>query len=1100
MRPSVTHMRGWGSTMRFALSAAVVIGILSCGSAPQPFIINGPGGDQGNEQPTLQITAPSGNITIGQGDRFLIEWTDSDRDDDALISFLLVNTGTNARTLLVSGISENVEPGLFSVATSLIAPGPYSLLGIIDDGVNAPVESLAILDGATGSQPLQIIIAEEGTGPQTVPPTVAVTSPEVNLSVAQDDELSITLQANDTLAGATTPFDVDSAVRLFVVLDVDRDPNNDDPANPDPSRIIVIDDRTILDGTAASPITVPITIDLTRFPPLPGGAPYFIRATIDDGTNPRVHSYAVGTLSIVQLAAGVVDLNDVGRTKSGAKLQGFNPGASLGSSLTTVTDFDFDGVDDFVVAAQFGNPQNVGPVGEAYLIYGKPGERFGGTVSVNGVSGAVPGAVFQAPPLRNVDDLLFGRTRDETARTNGITDVSFIRDLTGDGRPELMFGLSHVHGAFDGTDFDPGDDQPGLLGCYPDLIVNNRNDTDPVRDRDAFYAGGMAIIVNSENRDNAPRVTPTPGRLDTTSISLELVGQLPIILNTAGIFEPSAPLNNSSGAIIARADNSAVDGVTTSEPDRIAGARFVAGGFDMIDAFSLDQPPRNGLFGQAVASIGDLNSDGLDEIIVSAPTNQRYLQDLADEIGVATSTQIRSTMFKGDIVIFPGFDYNVVTQRDNNDDAGTCRQPRLDNFEFPPLGSCGANLTARHYVIPADTVEIFPEDINDRLGGASSAGDFNRGTDRLDDILCGAPLNDRSASLTDSGAVYIIYSRTPLGVVRLSNADDRVLRPPMLRIRGNSTNDQIGWRQTTGLDVNGDRVDDVFFGSPRADFGSISRTSCGGDFNNDGFLDQGDFRASSFDGCERSADELFSDDRCKEFDYDNDGDVDADDRCVFCCLSGECSPDSSCILGKNGGDCCANVVDNGFVGIVFGGVSIDGDRDLNQLGTSELPGVKFFGSAAGHRAGMDVATAGDFNQDGFGDILIAVPGEVRRDAAGRERLGVVYLIFGGTHLTNTTWNLSSVGTRDLPGIVFISPYVKGRPNEAAPTTVGFIGDINSDGFGDIAIGNPRADFIDPSFPQGPDAPGSDAATGRRSNVGDAYIIYGNNFGSNRDVP
>ena len=64
----------------------------------------------------------------------------------------------------------------------------------------------------------------------------------------------------------------------------------------------------------------------------------------------------------------------------------------------------------------------------------------------------------------------------------------------------------------------------------------------------------------------------------------------------------------------------------------------------------------------------------------------------------------------------------------------------------------------------------------------------------------------------------------------------------------------------------------------------------------------------------------------------------------------------------------------------------------------------------------------------------------------------------------------------------------------------FIGDINDDGFDDIAIGNPKADFIDLSFPQGPDAPGGDAAVGRRRNAGDVYIVYGNNFGSNRGVP
>jgi hypothetical protein len=258
----------------------------------------------------------------------------------------------------------------------------------------------------------------------------------------------------------------------------------------------------------------------------------------------------------------------------------------------------------------------------------------------------------------------------------------------------------------------------------------------------------------------------------------------------------------------------------------------------------------------------------------------------------------------------------------------------------------------------------------------------------------------------------------------------------------------------------------------------------------------------SFSDCQaRFGTSVFTSDACKAFDYDNDADIDNDDRCVFCCLSGVCSVDSACINGKNSGSCCENMVDNGFVAVVFGGRTIDGDRDFSQIAKSDLPGVKFYGGQANDLVGWDVSSAGDFNQDGFGDILIAAPGEIRRDSAGRERLGVVYLVFGGTHLYNTEWNLSDpdrgVGSVSLPGIVFVSPYTKGRPNEAAPTAVGFIGDINNDGFGDIAIGNPRADFMDQTFPQGPDAPGDDAAAGRRSDAGEVYVIYGNNFGSNR---
>lgn len=1100
--------------MRNALDLKITVGVLlaiggvawivgsvaSCGTAPTPFLVHGPA-TLGNEPPTLNIIEPSANLTTGQGDPFLIQWTDRDRDNNARITFSLVSVGTNESVLVASGIEENDAsgPDLITVSTILIPPGSYNLLGVIDDGENPPVEVFAELADATAEQRVIIRIVGAGEGPQTEPPIVAVTQPGFNLSVAQEDTLRIAVQPSTLEPNAAVPFDPDSDLRLFILLDMDQDPNNDDPANADPSQIIVLQEQTIGAGDFDT-ISFDIRIDLAVIPARPTGEPYFIRATVDDATNPRVHSYAVGTISVVQLAAGTVDLFDIGRTKSGARFYGFNPGASLGSSLSSVGDFDADGTGDFVLVARFGNPQNTGPVGEAYLIYGQNEVRFGGTLSVNTISDIVSGAIFQAPPVRDP----FPRQRtclggsvftDPGARSDGITDVSFVRDLTGDGRPDILLGLPHVHGAFDSTDYDPSDEdfQGNPCGCFPDLLVNNLTETDQNDPVDVqFYAGGMAIMVNSQNRDNSPRISPRPTRLATTSIALELVGQRRFVLSAGGL--------SAAGSILARADNADLGPALGNDPDeqnRIAGARFVGGGFEFEDPFAQGQPPREGLFGQSFRSMGDLNSDGLDELVISAPRNERYLADLLTTFGFF-STHWQSSRFRGSIVVLPGLNYNQEFWRDSDDDNGTARIPLLDHH-IHPIGRCSAPPRGRHTDIPADWFEIFAEGLDDMLGQGGSAGDFNQ--DGLDDVLCGAPLNDRSSSAVDTGAAYIIYSRTPFGGVNLANADDPILRPPMLRIRGEEVGDQIGWRQVAGLDVNGDRIDDVFIASPRADFGDVTRTTCAADFNLDGIITQNDLTLLAFDNCaEGAGDEVFSDDPCKAFDYDNDGDIDADDRCVFCCLSGECESDEECVFGLDSGDCCANLVDNGFIGIIFGGVFIDGDRRLSQLATSQLPGVRFFGSGVGHRAGIDISSARDFNQDGFGDILIAVPGEVRRDSAGRERLGVVYLIFGGVHLRNTTWNLSEVGSDELPGIVFLSPYVKGFPNEAAPTTVGFIGDINSDGFGDIAIGNPKADFVDLSFPQGPNAPGSDPSAGRRSNTGDAYVIYGNNFGSNRAGP
>jgi hypothetical protein len=398
------------------------------------------------------------------------------------------------------------------------------------------------------------------------------------------------------------------------------------------------------------------------------------------------------------------------------------------------------------------------------------------------------------------------------------------------------------------------------------------------------------------------------------------------------------------------------------------------------------------------------------------------------------------------------------------DDLGGSCSPRDPEWRSGPF-------------IPDASYEIFAEDVDDYLGQARYAGDFN--LDGVSDILAGAPLND--AIDENTGAAYVIYGRVPVGDFNLALADDATQRPPMLRVRGATAGDRIGHQQERLEDVNGDRVGDVVISSPTADFGGILRTECGADFDGDGDVDADDLSAVSFSAC--LGQEVFLDDACKAFDYDNDRLITEGDQAVLECLQ----------QGEEG--CCP--VDNGFVGIIFGGTSLDGDRSINQVATSDLPGAVFYGGSIGDRAGASVSSAGDFNQDGFGDLLIAAPGEVRVDAGGQSRMGAVYLIFGGPHLTNRSFNLALAGTDELPGIVFLSPHAAGRPDEAPPDHVGVLGDINNDGFSDIAIGNTTADFVDETLPQDPGGPGTDPSTGRRPDSGEVYVIYGNNFGGNR---
>lgn len=1244
----------------------------------------------GNVPPELVITAPVTNLNLNQGERFTITWTDRDPDSAARISFSLISIETGFEIILVSNIEENdsLAPDQFSVATDLIPLGQYNLRGVISDSVNPPVTVFALLEGTTNR--VTITIGEPGINPLNAPPRIAVIEPSFNQGVAQDDTLTVVAAPTNNLNDEVTPYDPVDETQLFILLDLDDNPQNDDPRSPDPTRIIVLRQTTIAAGDA-TPQVFNIAVDLGVIPPRPDGSEYFVRATIIDPSNRPVHAYANGTIRVLRSASGLVDLSQVGRTLSGARWQGFNPGARLGTDMISMGDFDADGIDDFLMVAKFGNPRNFGNIGEAYLVYGLDRVRFGGEINVNSVATDISGVIFEAPPNRLEH---FHQEAENTPR--GITSVATVPDLTGDGRPDLLFGMGLVSGIFQGRDddtddnpdtrlvrleiqqelvrrllnnnLDPnlddnfqgvvdtfvdrlqaaatngdatdlrvssavvpdemnpadrfiliayngllslfttlntddigdleatlelsvvgqlppttaisahqlrlninnsvsyntfgGDGMPGPtedseyeteelgitvnflegsiridvtetiqalldgelgvapgwiivpqavvdasvfssefavtelrprlvitydedlgpgasnVGCYPDPFANNQSDSfddpavvsNPMVDS-SFEATGVAVMVSSDNRDIDG--VGELDRLESTVVTLELAGQeIPLV----GL-SPSYPgllggNPNISGFIEHQAFVPGGDA-------QIMGCRFQPGWYDYIGegVFGVAKP-RADYFGEHVASMPDVDNDGGPEIIISAPRNELYLSTIASDIADSSSLRhLASTAssYTGSIMVFPTADYGrsgVATDANDNQtiprrasNTGTCSQPRMSR--------------AGPFVIRGG-FQIFAENVSDFLGGAEHAGDVN--LDGVPDIVCGAPLNDFGA-LTDAGAVYILYGRTPVGDVRLANLDTPGLRPPTIRIRGETINDRIGTVQTSGLDINGDRVDDVFFASPHADF-ALSRPLCG-DLNGDGVVDSNDLNLSTFNACQANfGEEVFLDDPCKPFDFDNDRDIDDDDRAVFDCL----------VAGFS--DCCP--IDNGYVGVVFGNVNLDGDRTISQVGTPSLRGVKFYGASAGDRAGTDIASAGDFNRDGFGDLLISAPGVRFTDDNGRERMGVAYLIFGGTHLDgNQTFSLSQVGTDELPGIIFWSPFVAGRPNEAPIEHVGRIGDINNDGFDDIGLGVPRADFVDTSLPQDPANPGTDPNIGRRPDGGSIYIVYGNNTGSNQ---
>jgi hypothetical protein len=263
----------------------------------------------------------------------------------------------------------------------------------------------------------------------------------------------------------------------------------------------------------------------------------------------------------------------------------------------------------------------------------------------------------------------------------------------------------------------------------------------------------------------------------------------------------------------------------------------------------------------------------------------------------------------------------------------------------------------------------------DQFGVAAAAGDFN--ADGVPDVLVGAPTND--AGGLNAGRAYV-YSGARLG------------DPPLL-ITG-QTGERLGWATAAAGDVNGDGWDDVLIGAPLNDVGG---TDAGrayllfGGPNADGTPDL------TLTGL--APGEQFGSSLAAAGDMNGDG---FDDFVV------------GAYLNDGSG------MDAGRAYVFYGAAIPDATPDLTLTG------------APGDQYGVTVASAGDINADGYGDIVI---GAWLNDNAGPDA-GAAYVLFGGA-VADTTPDLTLRGT--APGEKFGVPAVQ-------------IGDADGDCHPDLLVG------------------------------------------------
>ncbi len=317
----------------------------------------------------------------------------------------------------------------------------------------------------------------------------------------------------------------------------------------------------------------------------------------------------------------------------------------------------------------------------------------------------------------------------------------------------------------------------------------------------------------------------------------------------------------------------------------------------------------------------------------------------------------------------------------------------------------------------------------DGLGrSVSTAGDFNG--DGIDDLLIGAPgaLGARPSGSLAAGESYIIFGARGIGnsgSFNLSNLNGS----NGFALKGIDSQDDSGYSVSGIGDINNDGFDDIIIGAYNADapeafsgesyvvFGrqsvglgaSLNLSSLNG---SNGFIVRG-LNNSDFSGVSVSG----------------AGDVNGDGFDDF-------------IVGAPGAN--PNGFDSGQSYVIFGGrgIGITGSFDLRSLNGSNgfaLNGSRF--SNFSDRAGASVSSAGDFNGDGFDDLIIGAPdGEVNGVKTGKS-----YIVFGRSSFTSGTIELASLNGNNgfvLRGVDRL---------DDTGSEVSSAGDINNDGFDDVLI-------------------------------------------------
>ncbi len=449
--------------------------------------------------------------------------------------------------------------------------------------------------------------------------------------------------------------------------------------------------------------------------------------------------------------------------------------------------------------------------------------------------------------------------------------------------------------------------------------------------------------------------------------------------------------------------------------------------------------------GTSVASAGDVNGDGLSDLIVGGPGDGRSYV-VFGQTGTPAIDLSAVATGQGGFVINGQYTgdrsgYSVASAGDINGD-GLADLIIGAPYSDPASGSYGG----RSYIVfgQTNTSAINLSAVANGIGGfvvngqvfqnaeitvgeqsgmsVASAGDING--DGLADLIIGAPnavnVDNNGSMFTSSGRSYVVFGQTSTTAIDLSTI---ALGSGGFAINGQFDQNSLSGRSVASAgDVNGDGFADLIIGAPNSSDGGLSYVV---------------FGKSTTDAIDLSA-----------IANGTGGFV----------ISGQGGHASFLRTGTSvasAGDVNGDGLSDLFVGALARGHGGGGYVVFGKTGTSEINlsdiaagtggGFAINAEEASNYTGWSVANAGDINGDGLSDMIIGAPrSDTDINSAGRS-----YVVFGQTG--TTAINLSAVAT-GVGGFVINGESVFGGNSGSS---VASAGDVNGDGLSDLIVGASR---------------------------------------------